>query len=305
MPILIGESLALGSAFAFAFGNVAIAKGALRRSGESGVLLSVLMTGLLSGLAWLVVGVPASSYTAENAFWAAAGWFAASGVLATVWGRLTLFKAIQYAGVVRASTVRRLTPFFSVLLAWLILSEDISVAAGAGMAIIALSFGLLLLDSRNRLEDAADRPASDLSRGYALGVICASCYAASYIVRKYGLNLVPDAYLGALIGSLAALLYYLVGCLFSAQYRAVVRGSLKRPDSWQLLAAICISIGQIAQFAALTFADVSRVAMINSVEIYISAYLAVFIFKTENKPSMLIVGATIFATAGVILVAAG
>lgn len=302
---MIGESLALGSAFAFAFGNVAIAKGALRRSGESGVLLSVLMTGLLSGLAWLVAGVPANSYMAENTIWMAAGWFAASGVLATVWGRLALFKAIQYAGVVRASTVRRLTPFFSVLLAWLILSEDISIAAGCGMAVIALSFGLLIADSRQRLEDAADRPAADLSRGYALGVICASSYAASYIVRKYGLNLIPDAYLGAFIGSLAALLYYLVGCVFSAQYRVVVRGSLKRPDSWQLLAAICISIGQIAQFAALTFADVSRIAMINSVEIYISAYLAVFIFKTENRPSMLIVAATILATAGVILVAAG
>lgn len=300
---MIGESLALGSAFAFAFGSVAIAKGAVRRSGESGVLLSVLMTGLLSGLAWLVAGLPRDFYSADIAVWAAIGWFAASGVLATVWGRLTLFKAIQYAGVVRASTVRRLTPFFSVLLAWMILNEDVSAIAGAGMAVIGFSFVLLIIDSRQRL--LGERGGADISRGYAFGVVCAMSYAASYIVRKYGLIHVPDAFFGAFIGSVAAFAYYLVGCIFSAEYRTVVRQSLQRPDSWHLLAAVCISGGQIAQFAALTFADVSRVAMINSVEIYISAYLAVFVFKTEKRPSNLIVAATVLATAGVILVATG
>ena len=193
--------------------------------------------------------------------------------------------------------------FFSVLLAWMILNDEVSAAAGAGMIVIGLSFVLLIMDSRKHLR--GERAGSDISRGYVFGVICALSYAASYVVRKYGLMIIPDAYLGAFIGSLAALAYYLVGCIFSAEYRSVVRSSVKRPDSWQLLAAICISVGQIAQFAALTFTEVSRVAMINSVEIYISAYLAVFIFKTETRPSSLIVAATILATAGVILVAAG
>ena len=48
-----------------------------------------------------------------------------------------------------------------------------------------------------------------------------------------------------------------------------------------------------------------NVAMINSVEIYISAYLAVFVFETEKRPSILIVAATVLAPAGVILVATG
>ncbi len=300
---MIGEFLALGSAFAFAFGNVAIAKGAVSRSGESGVLLSVMMTGFLSALAWLVAGLPARSYAAEPLIWVAVGWFAASGLLATVWGRLTLYRAIEYAGVVRASTVRRLTPFFSVVLAWMVLGDHVSAAAGAGMAVIGLSFVLLIADSRKQLRDGS--AGLNISSGYAFGILCAFLYAASYVVRKQGLIHVPDAYLGAFIGSLAALAYYLIGCLFSAGYRSVVRQSLKRPDLWQLLAAVCISVGQIAQFAALTFADVSRVAMINSVEIFISAYLAVFVFKTEHRPCNLIVAATILATAGVVLVAVG
>jgi hypothetical protein len=50
---------------------------------------------------------------------------------------------------------------------------------------------------------------------------------------------------------------------------------------------------------------VGRVAVINSVEIFLSSYLAVIVFKTEGWPSLLIMLATVLATAGVIFVAAG
>ena len=42
-------------------------------------------------------------------------------------------------------------------------------------------------------------------------------------------------------------------------------------------------------------------AFINSVEVYIAAFLAVAVFKTEPMPGHAIVMATLLATAGVIL----
>lgn len=300
-PAVIGEALALGSAVSFAFANVAIAKGARNGSDAGGVLLSVLVTGLLSGLGWLVAGGGAVSTAALSG--AAIAWFAASGLLATVGGRLTLFRSIAFAGVVRASTVRRVMPLFSLALAWVFLGQAISPLAGGGMALITASFGLLWLDNRRKLAGARD-PA-DISRGLALGVASALLYALSYVARSLGLQIVPDAFLGAFVGAAAALLAYLAGAAVHAPFRAMVRGTLRRPDPWQLAAAVFISLGQIAQFAALTYTSVARVAFLNSVEVYISALLAVFVFRTEPLPSLHVLAATGLATAGVILVAAG
>lgn len=302
---MIGQLFALFSAFAFAFGTVAIAKATMVGSGQGGVLLSVMLTGVFSLACWMVIGHPLGPLGQIS--WTAIGWFAVSGILATVWGRITLFKAIQNAGVIRASTVRRLTPFFSVFFAWLLLAEEVGWLTGGGMVLIASSFALLILDSRRKLDEEASGPSAppDIPRGYLFGVLCALSYALSYIARKYGLIELPDAFLGALIGSLAALGYFVVGCAFSAELRSVVANSLNRPERWQLVAALCISIGQISQFIALTYTSVSQLALINSAEIYIAAYLAVVVFRMERMPGPAVLLATALATVGVVMTAFG
>lgn len=302
---MIGEVFALAAAAGFAMGSVAIAKGARADSSQSGVLLSILATGLFSAVGWLLLSGGAIRLVPAGGVWTALGWFAATGILATVWGRLTLYKSVQYAGVVRATTVRRLTPFISVLFAWALLGETVNAMTGLGMLLIALSFVLLIVDNRRKLDAARLPPGANLSRGYAFGVICAITYAASYITRKNGLDIMPDPYLAAFISSAAALAYYLAGCVISANYRAMVARTLVRPNSWQLLAALCISAGQIFQFVALSHTTVSRLAIINSVEIFISLYLAVILFRTEGWPPRIIIIATLIATAGVVTVVAG
>jgi drug/metabolite transporter (DMT)-like permease len=299
---LIGEALALGSAFAFAFGNVAIARGAREAQGESAVVLAVVATALLSGAGFLLAG-PAGPGGTVTIVWAAIGWFAVSGMLATVGGRLTLFKSIQYAGVVRASTVRRLAPVISLILAWAILGELISAVAGFGMALIAGSFALLWLDSREKLE--GNRAPEHVARGLAFGTASAGLYAFSYVARKLGLDDVPDPFLGALVGAGTGALWYAARSAVSPAQRAMVRATLARPNPWQALAAVCISTGQILQFAAITQIGVARVAFLNSVEVYISALLAVVVFRTEPIPGKAVLAATVLATGGVILVALG
>lgn len=306
-PALTGEILALFSALAFSFASVAIARGARSGSGESGVFLSVVMTAVLSLGAWSASGRPFDLVEPRNPVWIAAGWFAASGLLATVGGRSTLFKSIEFAGVVRASTTRRMMPFLALLLAWLVLGERISSAAGAGMALIAASFAFLYLDNRRTIRRSAEAglDSAGISRGLAFGILSAALYAASFIARKFGLGEVPNPYFGALVGALVALLYYAGGCMVSDRFRSLVWRSFSRPDLWQLLAAFCMSVGQIAQFAAFLRTDVSRVAFINSVEVYLSAALAVLVFRTESLPSKPILVAMALATGGVVLIAVG
>ena len=68
---------------AFSFGNVAIAKATRNRSVDSGVLLSVLMTGALALLGWL----PERDHVPINqSVLGPMVWFGVAGILATVLG---------------------------------------------------------------------------------------------------------------------------------------------------------------------------------------------------------------------------
>jgi len=302
---LTGEALALLAAFSFGLSSVAIAKGAQTSGGQSGVFLSAIMTGLLAGSAWLIFDYGSQTADSWPTALIAIAWFVASGVLATIGGRLTMFKSIEFAGVIRASTTRRLMPLMSLFLGWLILSEQVSGLAGTGMALIAASFLLLYWDNRAKLKISTDDPAqrSLISRGLAFGVVSAFLYATSFIARKFGLVDLPSAFFGALIGALTAIFYYAAAATVSREYRSIVAGALKAPNPWQLLAAFLMSVGQIAQFGALMHTGAGRVAFINSVEVYISAFLAVIVFKTEPMPGRSIFIAMVLATVGVVLMA--
>ncbi|HEX2257252.1 MAG TPA: DMT family transporter, partial [Afifellaceae bacterium] len=129
----LGEALALVSAILFALSNIFILRGSVRASGDNGALLSVLVTVLVSAALWLALGaeVPDGS---GGGLVSGIAWFAMAGLLATVFGRIFLWKSIQRLGVTRASAIKRLNPFFSVVLAALVLGEVITPLMGAGMA---------------------------------------------------------------------------------------------------------------------------------------------------------------------------
>lgn len=298
---MTGEVLAFVSALCFALGSIAIAKSSAKT--DSGLFLSIMLTGIFALIAWTVFGLSLDTPEIGDNLWFAVAWFAVAGIFSTVWGRSTLYGAVRLAGVVRATTIRRLTPFFSALFAWVILAETLSFPAIVGMAALGASFVMLYFDNRGLSADRHSK--EDISRGCLLALLCAVTYAVSFVIRRDGLSLVPDPYFGGFIGALTALLYYLIGKAIRPQ--AISRGafSLRALDVPQVAAASLISLGQIIQFVALSHTSVARVAVVNSVEIFLSTYLAVFVFRTERFPSVLAVLATVLATIGLIAVASG
>src|SRR3954469_9714767 len=69
------------------------------------------------------------------------------------------------------------------------------------------------------------------------------------------------------------------------------------------LAACFVSVGQLAQFAAIKYIEVSRVVVITSTEIFISIFLSVYVLKTECRPDLATLAAAVLASIGVALVA--
>lgn len=300
---LTGQLLALLSAVAFACSNVFISKGA-SGGGDRGVMFSVLVTMVFSGLLWLTLEGGSFGTGDPETWWAGVGWFALAGILAMVFGRTFLFASIRKLGVTRASAVKRLNPFFSVLLAFALLGEPITGLDGLGIIGIALAFGLLIRRSFKRSAGVVEVQSAPPALGsYGWGVGSALSYALAYITRKYGLVLIGAPAFGTMISAVSGFTFFAIAAIFVARYRDNFRNMFRNLNVWLVLAAITVSLGQILLFAALFFEKVSTVVMIASLEIFISSFLSVVVFRTEVRPDLETYIAAIIATVSVIAIA--
>jgi drug/metabolite transporter (DMT)-like permease len=299
---LLGQLLAVFSAASFAFANNFISL-TRRSGGDKGVLFSVLVTMAMSGLIWVVLESSVGIVPKSDADWQAIGWFALSGVCAMVFGRSLVFESIRRLGVTRSTAVKRLNPFFSVVLAASLLHERISLADLVGMAAIAAAFGLMIRESfvHGRISVGGAPPASH----YLFGVFGALAYAFAYIARKLGLNLVDAPAFGTFVSAVAGFAFFGLVATVSERYRSFFRNLFNSLDRWIVASAIMVSLGQILLFAALAHERISTVVMIASLEIFISVFLSVMIFRSERMPGPAVIVAAVLATAGVLFVAGG
>lgn len=298
-----GELLALMAAFFFAASNVAIVKGTKAGGrGDRGAMLSVGITVVVAALAWLVFEGGAMALPSEPGFWRGLAWYALAGIFAMAFGRAFLYVSIRRLGVTRSSAVKRLNPFFSVLVAAVVLGEAASGLDMGGMALIAVSFGILLQRSLGRVaREGGAPPAVD----YAWGVASALSYAFAYAARKLGLFVLPYPAFGTLVGALSGLAWYGIASIFVERYRREFSGMFQGTNAWLVLAGVLMSVAQVSLFAALFYSTVTTVVMIASLEIFFAAFLSVAVFRTEPVPEARVFLAAGLATAGVIAVAAG
>ena len=302
---LIGEALALVSAFFFACAGVAVAKGSTGGGGDRGAVLSVVISIGVSAVLWITLEGGGIGGATGPEWWTGVAWFALAGLFAMNFGRGFLYVSIRRLGVTRASAVKRLNPFFSVILAFLLLGEAVTATDVSGMALIAFGFAILVRQSflASRVTPADGVAPSPVD--YLFGVASALSYASAYVTRKYGLAFIPNPAFGTMVSAVAGLASFAVAAIFAARYRDSFRHMFRRTNRWLVAAGFLISFGQISLFAALFYEDISTVVMIASLEIFIASFLSVVVFRAEARPGTATVIAAFLATAGVIAVAAG
>jgi len=299
----LGQLFALLSTVSFAFASVFVSKSALTK-GNNGVLFSVFTTMVFSCLLWLILDENSFLESDNESWWEGIVWFVLAGVLAMAFGRALLYASIRHLGVTRSSSVKRLNPFFTVLLAFIILSEPITGLDALGMMAIASAFGLLIYKSgyASQADLATIRlPASS----YMWGLGSALAYAFAYIARKYGLINIDAPVFGTMISAISGFAFFVIAAAFSEIYRGNLRNMFRYLTMWLVLAGIFASAGQILMFTALSYEKISTVVMISSMEIFIASFLAVVVFRTERLPDRATFIAAILATAGAIAVAVG
>lgn len=295
-----GDAFALLAALCWATANLTIARGA-RSSTDNGAFLSILLTGVLSGGAWLAFGGPAG-LAAAAAVPAAWGWFGLAGLLSLFFGRVFLHASLHWLGAVRGSSIKRLAPVFSVVLAVVVLGEVLDMSLVLGMLLIFAAFGLLVAESRG--SSPAPGTVGFGNPGLWYGVVSAFAYASGNIARKWGLEVLPDPALGVFVGALAGIAMYLLTALFADGYRQAVIRTFRSFNPWLLASGILASCGQLLFFVALDRSTVTRVTLLASSEVFITMALSAWIGTSRDRLTPAVWLAAGLSLAGTILLVA-
>ncbi len=296
-----GDAWALASTTCFAAANVLIARGTKPGATDNGAFLSLVMTAAIAGIGWLVLGLARGF---EPVTWRALAWFAGAGVFTAYIGRVFYYQSVQRLGAVRASTVKRLNPFFAVLLGVAVLGEALTGGMALGLVLVAASFVVLLRASAPPEPGAAPVHWARrlFSAGYLYGPVSALGYATGYLLRKMGLAVAHDALLGAAVGTLVGAAIYMATAAFSTDYARAVRAILARPNPWLLAAGAMSSFGQIFYFAALNVNPMSRVALISSMEVFVTIFLSMLLLRRRESLTPAVALAAALGVGGTVLI---
>lgn len=302
----MGATFAILSMTLFATANIAIMRGFDGKTRSGGAFVSIVITFLLSFAIWLLMGLHGGWSPVTGR---AVAWFALAGVLTVFFGRVFLYASIQHLGAVKASAIKRLNPFFSVLLGVLLLGESLNGSLLAGMALIFAGFYVLVRQTLRSGEPPqkgqTDEPGA-LARlqnlGYLYGPVSALAYASGYVARKQGLLILPDAAFGTMLGAATGIVVFVAASRFASHYRDDIRQTFTTLNPWLLLAGILSSFGQLCYFVALSHSSISKIALITSMEVFVTMFLSVVVFRSKEKLTRDVVAAAVLGVAGTVFV---
>ncbi|HSG65917.1 MAG TPA: EamA family transporter [Gammaproteobacteria bacterium] len=300
----MGELLAIVSMTLFAAANISIGSKHKGRVSRGGAFLSIVITFALSFSIWLGFSLSAGFAAVDGR---AIAWFALAGLLTALVGRIFLYASIRHLGAVRGAAIKRLNPFFSVLLGVTLLGELVSLPMAIGMALIVASFAVLIRESL-RAETAAQRGQAGsiyeriANLGYLQGPVSALAYASGYVARKQGLLIVSDPALGTMIGAGTGILLFLLLALGIDTLRSDLRATFTELNPWLWLAGLFTSCGQLIYFAALQYTTISKIALITSMEVFVTMFLTRLLLPGERRISRDVWLAALLGVIGTLLV---
>ncbi len=277
------EALSLFTAFCYGLSAVLVRKGmrganpitaALLGAGTQVMILSALLVGSSPGFSWLALA-----------------FFAASGVFASTLGRLFNYMSIERLGVPLSASIIGSSPLFSTAFAIIFLGERVAVSTIAGSALVVAGIALA---------SGGRRTSSLKGVAIVLPTLSAAFYGASSVVRKVGLDILPESILGATVGASASLMSY---TLYIVASRRLGEVKLEKISLGYFVASgIVISAGWVAMFNALQRGSVSVVSTLIGANPLFSLTLSALMLRETDSPSVRVVAGCLAIVFGVALV---
>ena len=321
-PTLTGYLLA-GSALLFFTTGILLTRAAANRVNLSLGFLVVASTNVVfSGVA-LALQLALQSKPIE---WNGEAFvlFAFAGAFSTYLGRWFFYESVVRFGAAKASVFQVSSPLFTVLMAWLVLGEKLSLAACSGVALTVGGLMLVGIKPETFSRTLSTAPAlanatpgtaqATASKGYLqaalasvflLGIGGSLAYAVGNVLRGSAIRQWNEPVLGGLVGAGCGLLLHLV---FSRRSRdeGSLADSLRQADRGGLLLfallGFCTISGQMLTIAAMRFIPVSLATLITLCTPLLVIPLSRWLLKAHDDFTTLMLAGSAMAMTGIGLV---
>jgi drug/metabolite transporter (DMT)-like permease len=280
------EFIAILSATGWAADSILVRKGARTSNVYAAAFISFIITAILL---WTIIAL----FFQLHLLWTPATiYFVLSGLIQPFLTRLLHYIGLTRLGVARSGSLRGAGPFFAVLIAVTFLGERPNLFVYGGTLLTMAGVWFILY----RGEGGGEWKLFDVI--FPLGSSFVA--AISQNLRKMGLLLLPNPFVGGAITTTTSLTLYLISICVTGKFRLV------RPDRASLAyfvpSAFVAAAAQFLVFLALTRGDVSTIVpLINTTPFFTVLFSAIFLRDLEHVTSKLFFGSILLVT-GVVLI---
>jgi len=217
--------------------------------------------------------------------------FIVAGAFAAILGRTLNYLSIDRLGVPISTSLTGTNPIFALIIAVLFLGEKISAIKALGTVLVVVGIALMSGSKAERQLSIKD-----------LGTPLASAffYACSSVVRKIGLNILPEPVLGSVIGALTSLIAYPI--LLRLMGRMGELGLDRKSLPWLIGGGIATSTAWITMFNATQMGSVSITSAIIGANPLFSLILSALLLKDVEKITRKVVAGSVLIVVAVMLI---
>lgn len=278
----MGELLAVASALFYGLSGVMARRGTDQLPWDQGVLISLLVNVCLL----LPVSLATRFFGGDRQIPVlAVAYFAASGLLGPLLGRICAVGAVSRLGPSRASIYKSSQPLLTTAIALTLMGETFS--AGALVGGLLVMAGVFCMSGEPRPTTAAHQwegpPAARIT-GIALGLGAACGYALANVMRKFGMSAwsapVPGTTIGALSGMCG------LACMPGAGRRWQGLWRNWHTGHWSFaFFGLCTAVAQVCFFLSLRYTPVWVATLLVSTEPLMTVALSFIVFNGKERIS--------------------
>ncbi len=294
--------LALCAAMSWAVGSIFVRLGSRNIAPLPGVVLSLWSSLTVVTVALLIRGI-------ERPTLPGVAIFALAGLVGTSMGRILSITSISKLGATRTAPLMAASqPIVTVILGIFVLAETIAISRAAGIA-LTLTGVLVVVRSGQRQSPLAPAPGGDpIEPGaQSLRVLlwplaAGTAFAVADLIRKTGMQIMDDAFLGGVIGVSVALGVWGTVLVVRGEAPALIRVARSRDAKWFMASGAGSGAAQVFVLSALRDGDLSMVGPILAIQpILITIMARLFLNKLENV-GWAVATAALLAGAGTVLI---
>lgn len=220
--------------------------------------------------------------------------FVSAGALGPFLGRLLLFNGLERVGVSVATPLYNIQVLFAAIGGVIFFDEALTPFVGMGTLVLLGGVALLSLDTSGGSK-GRPRRLTDLAYPLASGFF----FAASFMLRKWGLELTPELFLGlAIMASTSFLTAFTMGSIQGRSF-TIPKG---HPLLMFVAAGLLTNIAQLFSLTAILQGDlVVVIPLQNTQPLFAVVLSALFLRRLEHVTTVVVLGAAL-VVAGAVLV---